>query len=69
MSKCRFCRILEELGPTVEDLKIHIVPGWHCDSVWPQAEYANSLSYNLTLPLKFNGNNKEHYKCGKSLPC
>lgn len=51
----------------MKDLKTHIVLGLLYDSMWPEAEHANSLSYNLILPLKVNGNNKEHYKCGKGL--
>lgn len=46
----------EELCIRYERSKTHIIPGLVYDSVWPEAEHANSLSYNLILPLKVNGN-------------
>lgn len=68
---------MSKLGQTAEsrkmqaravgDLKRHIAPSLPCDSMQPEAQHANSVSYNLTPPPNVNGNNKEHYKCGKSL--
>lgn len=51
----------------MKDLKVHIVLSLLCDLMWAEAECANPLSDNLILPLKVNGNNKEHYKCAKSI--
>lgn len=45
----------EELCIRYERSKTRIIPGLVYDSVWPEAERANSLSYNLILRLKVNG--------------
>lgn len=46
---------VEELCISYGRSKTHTIPGLVYDSVWPEAEHANSLRYNLILPLKVNG--------------
>lgn len=46
----------KELCISYERSKTHIIPGLVYDSVWPEAEHANSLSYDLILSLEVNRN-------------